>query len=152
MEDNIRWKTTLDGRQPLMEDELDGRQPFTEEMLWWKTTIDERQPLMEDDLWCKMTFNEIWPLMEDNLQWKMTFDGRHLIERFWDSGLPFSVSIQLRFCMQQPPRLGTMYSYWGQIFPKLNTVDTSLVILVVVYVAVVVLTIVALHIVLCCWQ
>ena len=29
MEDNLRWKTTFDGRQPLMEDDLQ-----------WKTTFD----------------------------------------------------------------------------------------------------------------
>ena len=33
MEDDLHWKTTFDGRQPLMKDNL-----------WWKTTFDGRQP------------------------------------------------------------------------------------------------------------
>ena len=56
MEDDLQWKTTFDGRQPLMEDDLqwkttfNGRQPSMEDELRWKTTIHGRQPLMEDDL------------------------------------------------------------------------------------------------------
>ena len=46
---------------------------------WWKTTFDGRQPLMEDNLWWKMTFDERRPLMEDELWWKTTFDGRQPI-------------------------------------------------------------------------
>ena len=45
MEDNLRWKTTFDGRRPLMEDGLQ-----------WKTTFDGRRPSMEDDLRWKTTF------------------------------------------------------------------------------------------------
>ena len=48
---------------------------------WWKTTFDGRQPLMEDDFWWKKTFDGRRTLMEDNLRWKTTniqqFDGRH---------------------------------------------------------------------------
>ena len=36
--------TTFDGRQPLMV-----RQPFTEDDLRWKMTVDGSQPLIEDD-------------------------------------------------------------------------------------------------------
>ena len=50
MEDNLWWKTTFDGRQPLTEDNL-----------LWKMTFDQRQPLMEE------TFDEIRILFEDNL-------------------------------------------------------------------------------------
>ena len=39
-----RWKTTFDGRHPLMED-----------VLWWKTNFDGKLPLMEDDLWWWLT-------------------------------------------------------------------------------------------------
>ena len=41
-----RWKTTFDGRHPLMEDTL-----------WWKTSFDGRQTLMENYLWWKTTFD-----------------------------------------------------------------------------------------------
>ena len=68
--DNLRWKMTLDGRQPLMEDDP-----------WWKTTFDGRWTLMEDDLWWKMTFEGRRHSMEVNLQSKTTFNGRgHLME------------------------------------------------------------------------
>ena len=36
--DKVKGKTTFDGRQPFMEDDL------------WKMTYDGRLPLMEDDL------------------------------------------------------------------------------------------------------
>ena len=65
MENDIRWKTTFDGRQPSMKD--DHR---------WKTTFDGGWPLMEDDLRWKTNFDGRQPSMEDNLRWKTTFDGR----------------------------------------------------------------------------
>ena len=61
MEDNLRWKTSFDGRRPSMEDDL-----------WWKTTFDGRWPLMEDNLWLKTTFDWRHPLMENDLRWKTT--------------------------------------------------------------------------------
>ena len=38
LEDNIRWKTTFGGRQPLLEDNL-----------WWKKTFGGRQSSVEND-------------------------------------------------------------------------------------------------------
>ena len=46
MEDNLRLKTTFDGGQPLMEDDLSWRLPLMEDDLSWKTAFDGRQPLM----------------------------------------------------------------------------------------------------------
>ena len=43
---------------------------------WWKTTFDGRRPLMEDTLWCKRTFDKRRPLLDDDPLSKMTFDGR----------------------------------------------------------------------------
>ena len=48
VEDNLRWKTTFGGKQPLVEDDL-----------WWKMTFSGRQPSLEDNL-----------LWEDNLWWR----------------------------------------------------------------------------------
>ena len=59
MEDNLWWKMTFDGGQPLMEDDLqwkitfDRGRPLIDDDLWWKTSFDGRQPLMEDDFWWK---------------------------------------------------------------------------------------------------
>ena len=39
MEDDLKWKTTSNGRQPRMKDNIQ-----------WKTTYNERQPTIEDDL------------------------------------------------------------------------------------------------------
>ena len=81
MEDDLRWKTTFDGRRPSMEDNLwwktnfDGRRPSMKDDLRWKTTFDGRRPLMEDDQWWKTTFDGGRPLLEDDPQW-MTFEGR----------------------------------------------------------------------------
>ena len=61
MEDDLRWKTTFDGRQPSMEDNLR-----------FKMTFDGRGPSMEDDIGRR-------PSMEDDLRWKTTFDGRQPI-------------------------------------------------------------------------
>ena len=45
MEDNLRWKMTFNGRQPLIEDNLQ-----------WETNFDEEDLLMEDDLQLRTTF------------------------------------------------------------------------------------------------
>ena len=72
--DNLRWKTTFDGRRALMEDDL-----------WLKTSFYGRWPLLKDDLRWKTTLDWIQPSMEDNLQWKTTFIGGQLcIKRFLD--------------------------------------------------------------------
>ena len=82
MEFNLWWKTTFDGRRPLMENKFwkettyERRRLLTEDDHWRKTTFDRRQPLREDKLWRKRSFDRIQPLMVDNLWWKMTFDGR----------------------------------------------------------------------------
>ena len=83
MEDNLRWKTTFNGRQTSMEDNLEwkmtlhGRQPSMEDNLWWQSTFDGRWPWMEDNLRLKTNFKGRWcPMMEDDLEWKTTFDGR----------------------------------------------------------------------------
>ena len=83
-EDDISWKTTFDGRQPLMKDHL-----------WWRKTISGRQPLTKDNLWWKTTFDGRGPLSEDDRWWKTTFDGRrpsiglHYItwKKYFDSSL-----------------------------------------------------------------
>ena len=64
MEDNVRWKMTLDGNRSLMD-----------EHFWWKTSFDGIQPLMGDDLSWKMEeiFGRRWPLMESKLWWKTGF-------------------------------------------------------------------------------
>ena len=63
MEDTLWWKTTVDGRWPLVEDDF-----------WWKTTFYERRPLMENNLLWKTTFDGRQPLAEDTLWWRTTFD------------------------------------------------------------------------------
>ena len=74
MEDSLWWKTTFDGRWPLMEDTYEGRQSSIENTPSWKMTHNGRQPLM-----MKMTFYREQPSMEDHLQWKTMFDGRWLL-------------------------------------------------------------------------
>ena len=44
--------------------------------LQWKMTFGGRQPLVEDNLWWKTTFSGGWPLVENNLRWRTTFSGR----------------------------------------------------------------------------
>ena len=56
---------------------VDGRQPLVEDDLWWKTIFGGRQPSVDDNLWWKTTFVGRQPWMEDNLSWKKTFSGRH---------------------------------------------------------------------------
>ena len=92
---NLWWKTTLDGRQPLMEDPLwqkttfdrrgplmrkmiyDGRQPLKEDNLGQKTRYDGRLPLTEDNLWQKTIFDRRGPLT-----WKTTYDGRQPLTEY----------------------------------------------------------------------
>ena len=82
MEDNLRWKTTFNGRRPSMEDDLqwkttfNGRRPSMEDDFQWKPPLNGRWPSMEDTLQWKTPFNGRWPSMEDHLQWKTTFNGR----------------------------------------------------------------------------
>ena len=76
MEDNHRWKTTFDGRQPSMEDDLRWKTPLMEDDLQWKTTFDGRRPSMEDNLRWKTTFDGRRPWMENDLGSKTTLDGR----------------------------------------------------------------------------
>ena len=73
MEDDLPWKMTFGGRQPLVTHNLSKRRPSVEEDLQWKTTFDGRRP---DDLWVKTTFGGRRLLVEDNLRWKTTFGGR----------------------------------------------------------------------------
>ena len=72
-EDYLWWKTTFDGIQPSMEDDLRWRTPSMEDGLRWKT--DERRPSIEDNLRWKTTFDGKRPSMEDDLRWKATFLG-----------------------------------------------------------------------------
>ena len=58
MEDDLWWKTTFGGRQPLVEYDLR-----------WK---------VEDDLQWKTTFSGRLPLVEEDPQWKTTFGRRRL--------------------------------------------------------------------------
>ena len=82
IEDDLQWKTTINGRRPSMEDDLrwkttfDGRQPLLEHNLRWKTSLDGRRASIEDKLRWKTSFDGRQPLMGDDLQWKTTFDGR----------------------------------------------------------------------------
>ena len=68
MEDNLRWKTTFGGRQPLVKDNL-----------WWKTTFGGGHHSVEDNLWWKTPFSGRRPPMEDNLWWRVTFGERRLL-------------------------------------------------------------------------
>ena len=65
----------IPGREFSIETYLDERQPLMEDR-GWKTTFNGRQTLMEDDLRWKMTFTGRRLLMEDDLRWKTTFNGR----------------------------------------------------------------------------
>ena len=48
---------------------------MVEDDLWWKTTFGGRQPLVEDNLGWKMTFGGRQPRVEDGLLWKTTLGG-----------------------------------------------------------------------------
>ena len=50
MEDDLRWRTTFDGKRPFIEDDLR-----------WKTVFDGKRPSMEDDLLWKTTFHGRYP-------------------------------------------------------------------------------------------
>ena len=50
---------------------------MVEDNLWWKTTFGGRQPLVEDDLRWKTTFIGRRLSVEGDLLWKTTFCGRH---------------------------------------------------------------------------
>ena len=88
MEDDLRWRTTFDGRRSLMEYNLrwkttfDGRRPSMEDDQWWRKTNDGRRPSMGDELqWRHPSMGEDLCdgrqlLMEDDLRWRTTFNGR----------------------------------------------------------------------------
>ena len=42
----LSWKTTLDGRRPLTEDDLWRKTTFDRRWPWWMTTFDVRRPLI----------------------------------------------------------------------------------------------------------
>ena len=42
---STKWKTTFDGRRPLVKDDLRWIQPLVEDNLWWKTAFGGRIPL-----------------------------------------------------------------------------------------------------------
>ena len=50
MEGDLGWKTTLDGRQPRIDDNLGWTRTWMEDTLGWKTTFDGRRVLMDTDL------------------------------------------------------------------------------------------------------
>ena len=63
MEDDLQWKMTFSGRQPLVEDDLLWKNdlPFEDDLLWeddlrWKTAFGGRRPSVDDDLHWKTTF------------------------------------------------------------------------------------------------
>ena len=75
-QDDCWWKTTFDGRRPLVEDKillktnLEGGRHFTFDgggPLMEDSKEDALLPLFEEDLWWKMTFDIIHPLIEENL-------------------------------------------------------------------------------------
>ena len=78
MEDDLWWKMTFDGRQPLMDGILWWKTNIVTGNIWWKTTFDGRQHLMEDRIWWKTTFEGRQHLID--IWWKTTFD-RSLIYR-----------------------------------------------------------------------
>ena len=64
-------KTTFDGKQLGMEDNLDRRWHlmgnniwWKDDNLWWKMSFDERQPLIDNDLWLTTPFDQRQALME----------------------------------------------------------------------------------------
>ena len=63
------------GRQPSVEHDL-RRKTYGEDNLRWKTTFNGRQPSVEEDLWWKMIFSGRQPSVEDVFLWKITFIGR----------------------------------------------------------------------------
>ena len=48
------------------------KRTFDGRHLWWKRTLDGRRPLMEDDLWWKKTYDGRRLMMKDDLWWKAT--------------------------------------------------------------------------------
>ena len=58
VEDNFRWKTIINGRRPLMENDIQS-----------VTSFDEGRPSMEE--W-RTIFHQIKTLIEDNIHWKST--------------------------------------------------------------------------------
>ena len=55
---NILWKAELSCATLKIKSTVDGRRPLVEDDLRWKMTFDERRPLMEEDLCWKTTFEE----------------------------------------------------------------------------------------------
>ena len=101
MEDNLWWKATFDGRQPLLEDNLSrktafyGRWTLMEEDLWWKTIFDERQPLMEDNLWWETAFNGRWPSINAGILWRTTLDCRRFFFLIFINNVSFNQFINI---------------------------------------------------------
>ena len=50
-----------------------------ENNLWWKTTFGGRQPLVKDSPQLKTSFGGRWPSVEDTLPLNTTFDGRRAL-------------------------------------------------------------------------
>ena len=57
MEDDLGWKTTLNGRQLWTKYNLELKTTLLEDGIGWKTTLDGRQPQMVDDLGWKTTMD-----------------------------------------------------------------------------------------------
>ena len=106
---------------------MDGRQPLMEDNLQWKTTFNGRQPLMEDDLRWKMTFDGRWPSIKDNLWCKTTFNIKvlYLVQLNSNSKILYLVPVwKYSICLF--PRLGiwakilTLLMLWrgNRIHPK----------------------------------
>ena len=77
MDEDLQWKTTFDGRPPLMKDNLR-----------WKMTFDGRRPSMEDNLRWKTTFDGKRPSMEDDIRWKTTFLAKTTLPQWsWGRGI-----------------------------------------------------------------
>ena len=93
VEDHLRWKTTLGGRQP-----------------WWKMTFGGRQPSVKDDLWWKATFGGRWPLVEKHLRWKLQSVLKKSLQCFsalylWQEMVPILLE-----------RASSSCSFWIQTF------------------------------------
>ena len=64
MVDILRWKMSFDGSHLCLKTTFDGRQPSMEDELSLKTTVNGKRPSMEDDILWKTTFNTRRPLGE----------------------------------------------------------------------------------------
>ena len=88
MEDDLRWKMTFGGKEPLVEDAL-----------WWKTTFGGRQPKEEDNFLWKTTFVGRQPSVEDDLRRTLHAAYSDLRHFFSPVGANFDLRTELSYLM-----------------------------------------------------